>query len=301
MKRNSKELMEWVPSESMQTIARLCETFNKDRVYEVFWEYCRLTEEILRERGAFAWLYHENNVLSGFAVGRKRRVVAHLGEAFVFEEVWGPCEGSSTELGVLDRKDRERAFRFKESVYSSNSRFPMILRAATDNQFAHTIARVLKAKWVNGLVIAEKRLEGKFELSFPAEYRFRMLEDGDQFSMSKIHREAFDEDLSPEEYRSWASKENCRTIIATNHGEPIGFIIAEKRRCDSLGDFNIAIKPAHQGKGVGSVLLKAAFNTFLDMKVKKVIADYLLLNKRAHLLYFKHGFMPKRIYNYFVV
>jgi ribosomal protein S18 acetylase RimI-like enzyme len=293
--------MKWSPSENLRTIAGLCEFFNKKRVYEIFWEYCGLTEEILRERKAYAWLYYEDDLLSGFALGRKRRATIKIGETFVFEEVWGPCDGNTTELGVLGRKDQKRAFEFKKSVCSSDSKLPTVLRAATDNQFAHMLARQLKVKWVNGLVIAEKKLESKFKLSIPAEYKLRMFEDGDESCMSEIHKEAFDEKIPLEEYRAWATAANCHTVIATHRGNLVGFIIAEKRRCGSLGDFNIAIKPAHQHRGVGSALLKASFNIFLEMKVKKVIADYLMLNTHAHILYYKHGFRPKRTYNYFLM
>jgi ribosomal protein S18 acetylase RimI-like enzyme len=97
------------------------------------------------------------------------------------------------------------------------------------------------------------------------------------------------------------SKKDVSRIIATYCKKPIGFIIAEKRRCNSLGDFNIAVKPCHHNKGVGSALLKAAFNVFIDMNVQRVIADYLMLNAPAHRLYQKHRFKPKRIYNYFLM
>jgi GNAT superfamily N-acetyltransferase len=292
--------MKWSPSENLHIVAKLCEVFNKNKIYEIFWEYCGLTEETLRERKASAWLYYEDDVLRGFALGRRRASV-QVGEVFVFEEVSGPCDGNTTELGVLSRNDQKRAFEFKKSVCSLDSKLPTILRAATDNQFAHTMARQLKAKWVNGLVIAEKKLGNKVKLTIPTEYKLRNFEDGDQSCMSEIHREAFDEEISSEEYRKWATAVNCRTVIATHRGRPSGFIIAERRHCGSLGDFNIAIKPAHQHRGVGSALLKATFNIFLEMKVKKVITDYLMLNRHAHLLYYKHGFRPKRTYNYFLI
>jgi ribosomal protein S18 acetylase RimI-like enzyme len=301
MQEKMKGLMEWSPSENLRAIAELCEVFNKKRVYEIFWEYCGLTEQILKERKACAWLLYENGRLSGFALGRKRRATVQIGEAFVFEEVWGPCDGNATELGVLSRKDQQRVFEFKKSVCSLNSKLPRVLRAATDNQFAHVVARQLKVRWVNGLVIAEKKLESKFKLSIPAEYKLRMFEDGDESCMSEIHREVFDEKIPLEEYRAWATGANCRTVIATHQGNLVGFIIAEKRRCGSLGDFNIAIKTAHQDRGLGSALLRASFNIFLEMKVKKVIADYLMLNTHAHILYYKHGFRPKRTYNYFLM
>ncbi len=302
MSENSKmKLANWVPSKDMNTIAKLCRIFNQGKVYEIFWEYCGLTATILSGREAYSWLYYESDEPCGFALGRRRRGAMQMNAAFVFEEVWGPSDGTSNELGRLSRKDTERALKFRKLINSLDFKLPIVLRAATDNQFAHIIARLLKAKWVNGLIIAERKLNKKFEFSAPAGYRFNMFEDGDQFFMSKIHKEAFNEDISPEDYKVWATAENCRTIVATHREEPVGFIIAERRHCGSLGDFNIAVKPTHQGKGVGSALLKAAFNIFIDMKVKRVIADYLILNTSAHNFYQKHGLKPKRNYNYFLM
>lgn len=140
--------------------------------------YCGLTGEVLSKRGAHGWLYYEDDKFSGFALGRQRCGVMRLNGAFVFEEVWGPCDGVSSELSVLSRRDRERALGFKKLIDSSDFKFLIILRAATDNQFAHMIARVLKARWVNGLIIAERRLNRKSEFSTPTGYKFRMFEDG---------------------------------------------------------------------------------------------------------------------------
>lgn len=291
----------WTSTKDLPTIVDLCESFNQGRIYEIFWEYCNLPSNILNEKGAHCWLYHENNRLCGFALGRlKQRDALRMSGAFVFEEVWGPCDGLSNELGQPSKRDMHRIFQFRQLIDSVNSESPIVLRAATDNQFAHMIARGLKARWVNGLVIAERTLNKKVKFSNPAGYNFRLFEDGDQFYMSKIHEKAFQEKFKPEIYKAWATATNCQTIIATYHNIPVGFIIAEKRRCGSLGDFTIAVKPAHQGKGIGSLLLNVAFNVFIDMGVKRIIADYLILNTSAHRLYQKHKFKPKRIYNYFL-
>jgi GNAT superfamily N-acetyltransferase len=291
----------WIPIKDLPIIVDLCESFNQGRIYEIFGEYCNLPSNILNEKGAHCWLYYENNRLCGFALGRlKQKDATHMSGAFVFEEVWGSCDGLSNELSTPSKRDISRVFQFRQLIDSVNCESSIILRAATDNQFAHMIARGLKARWVNGLVIAEKTLDKKVNFLNPAGYSFRLFEDGDQFYMSKIHETAFQEKFKQEIYKAWATATNCQTIIATYHNTPIGFIIAEKRRCGSLGDFIIAVKPAHQGKGVGSLLLNAAFNVFIDMGVKRIIADYLMLNTSAHRLYQKHKFEPKRIYNYFL-
>jgi len=284
----------WIPSKNLSLIANLCVDFNKGKVYEIFWEYCDLTAEILSKMQALCWLYYEDSKLSGFALGRLK------GETFVAEEIWGPCDGMSNELGQLSRLDMKRTLRFKKVVASLSFGVPIVIRAATDNQFAHLIARTLGARWMNGLIISERTLNRKFEISTPTGYRLRMFTEGDQFYMSKIHKQAFGRIFSPNDYKTWTRAANYKTIMATYNKKSVGFIIAEKRRCGSLGDFTIVISPAHQKKGIGSALLKAAFNIFVDMGVKRVIADYLILNTSANRLYQKHKFKPKRVYNYFL-
>jgi len=303
MPRNMKtKLAGWTTTKDLSTIIENCEKFNQGRTYEIFGEYCNLTPNILKERGAHCWLYYENEKLRGFALGRRKRgILLRMGDNFIFEEVWGPCDGLSNELGQPSKRDNERILKFKKLLNSTKWKSLIVLRAATDNQFAHMIARALGAKWINGLIIAERTLNKKVKFSNPKGYKLRMFEDGDQFCMSKIHEETFKERCKPKIYKVWATAANCRTIIATYCKKPIGFIIAEKRRCNSLGDFNIAVKPCHHNKGVGSALLKAAFNVFIDMNVQRVIADYLILNAPAHRLYQKHGCKPKRIYNYFLI
>jgi len=290
-----------MPSKDFSTIISLCESFNQGRIYEILGEYCNLTSDIFEERGAHCWLFYENDRLCGFALGRRRQKgLLRMDGAFIFEEVWAPCDGLPNEFGQPSKRDIKRILQFKRLIDSMNRKSPTILRAAIDNRFAHMIARALKARWMNGLVIAERTLNKKVKFSNPAGYKLRLFEDGDQFHTSKIHEKAFKEKCKPKIYKAWATATNCRTIIATCHNVPVGFMIAEKRRCGSLGDFTIAVKPTHQGKGIGSVLLKAAFNAFIDMGVKRVIADYLMLNASAQRLYEKNNFEPKRIYNYFL-
>jgi ribosomal protein S18 acetylase RimI-like enzyme len=288
-----------VASKDLATVVRLCKHFNRNKVYEVFGEYCGLTSDILNERHARSWLYYENSRLKGFALGRRRQGDFGMREAFVFEEIWASCDGISTEWGLPSEDDIGRVKQFKGLIESLDESL-IVLRASVDNHFAHLLARTLKAYWINGLILAERRLNGKVEVSTPTGFALRMFKNGDQQLIARIHQEAFAENFSAEKYKAWATASNCRTIVATKERRIVGFMIAEKRRCGSLGDFTIAIDRCYRRKGLGSALLDAAFNVFIDMKIKKVIADYLLLNTPAHYLYQKHNFKPKRIYNYFL-
>jgi hypothetical protein len=79
-----------------------------------------------------------------------------MGDNFIFEEVWGPCNGLSNELGQPRKIDTERIINFTRLLNSMKCELPIVLRAASDNPFAHIIARELGAKWINGLIIAKE-------------------------------------------------------------------------------------------------------------------------------------------------
>ena len=289
----------WAPSKDLLTVVKLCRFFNRRRVYAIFDEYCGLTSDVLFKKQAKSWLYYEDGRVKGFALGRHSQGALRMRGAFAFEEVWAPCDGVSTELGCLSEDDIEKVNRFRELIESMEENL-IVIRASVDNSFAHLVARTLKANWINGLVLAERKLSEKVEVSVPKGFRLRTFKSGDENRIARIHKEVFGENFSPMRYRIWATASNCRTIVATKNGFPVGFIIAEKRSCGSLGDFIIAVDPSHHRKGLGSTLLQAAFNVFIDMNVKKVIADYLMLNTPAHHFYQKHNFRPKRTYNYFL-
>lgn len=129
----------------------------------------------------------------------------------------------------------------------------------------------------------------------------RLFKNRDEKDLSHIHQNAFREEFAPASYRVWATAPNCRTLVVTYSSRPVGFIIAEKRPYRQIGDFNIAVEPNYQGRGLGRALLRAALRAFVHMGVRRVIADYLLLNTAAHGLYQSHGFRVVRAYNYFMM
>jgi GNAT superfamily N-acetyltransferase len=89
--------------------------------------------------------------------------------------------------------------------------------------------------------------------------------------------------------------------MATHHAEPVGFIIAEKGNYASLGDFTIVVRPAHRNKCLSSALPQAALNVFVNMGVRRVITDYLMVIAPAHNLYRELGLGQKRTCGFFML
>lgn len=114
-------------------------------------------------------------------------------------------------------------------------------------------------------------------------------------------KEVYSEQVSPGEFKDWATKKQCKTLVASLGNQPVGFIIAEKRPYNSLGDFAIAVSPSQQRRGLGGALLDAGLNALYQIGVKRVIADYRMFNGATHALYGGRGFKPSRVYNYFLV
>jgi ribosomal protein S18 acetylase RimI-like enzyme len=213
------------------------------------------------------------------------------------EELWGPCEGTSSINQPVHATDASRLKRFRRLLAKIPRR--VLLRGAIDNPFANLLARQIGAEWAGGFLLSTKKLRGRCVVKEPENCELRRFEEGDEKDMARIHFRAFHYRHPADEYRKWAMSSNCKTTVALQDNQPVGFFIAEKRAYKGYGDFNMAVDPSHHGRGVGSALLQNGLNDLYEMNVRTAIADFLLLNTRAEALYRKHGFQIARAYNYY--
>ncbi len=281
----------WVSTRDVSSLAKLCEDWNRGRLYEILWEYDSLSAAVLTERRAKGWFYYEDGQRAGFALGRRLR------QSWIIEELWGPCEGSSDIDQPIHPDDVARTRPLRRLLDGISKQ--VLIRAAVDNPFANLQAKLSGAEWCGGFLLAKKRLGRRTDVSTPANCHLRRFRPGDEKHLSRIHTRALYYRHPAEEYRKWATASNCITTLAMLSGKPVGFFIAEKRPYRKYGDFNIAVDPSVQGRGIGSALLQNGLNDLADMGVTTAIADFLLLNAHAQALYRKHGFETARAYNYF--
>ena len=280
----------WVSEQDSFALVRSVEQWNKGRFYETLWEY-KLSPSALEERNARGWFYYEHDELAGFALGRRLRNQWH------FEELWGPCEGSS-ELPIhLERQDQMRTRCFRRLLGQTRSR--TFIRAALDNAFANIVAREVGANWCGGYLLATRKIRQKLNVQVPSGFKLRRFWKGDERDMSRIHSGAFHFPHPPDQYLEWATSPNCKTTLAVSQGTPVGFLIAEKRPYNGYGDFTIAVHPRFHGKGIGSALMETGLNDLIDMRCKMAIADFWLQNAKVQALNRKYGFRIVRAYNYY--
>jgi ribosomal protein S18 acetylase RimI-like enzyme len=281
----------WFATDDLSRLVEQCEFWNKDRFYEILWEYSGLSPTILMERAARGWLYYENGKLAGFALGRQRFGWWEM------EELWGPCQGTSSISQPIHHHDVSRAERFRRLLAKIPSR--VLIRGAVDNAFANLLAKQIGAEWSGGFLLSTRKLRRKCVVKKLENCKLRRFKEGDEKDVARIHFRAFHYRHPADEYKKWAMASNCRTTLALRGNQPVGFFIAEKRAYKGYGDFNMAVDPSHHGGGVGSALLQNGLNDLYDMNVRTAIADFLLLNTRAQALYRKHGFQTARAYNYY--
>lgn len=282
----------WVGSDNFALVTNLCRIWNRGNLYEILGEYAELKPSHLEEKKVRCWLYLENEILAGFALCKQ------MGDFTVIEEIWGPFNGLFGDQVSLPDVDRERARIFQNSVLPTLKQ-PVLLRAATDNPFAHGLARALCLPWFNGVVIASKDLVKKIKLKPPGDFSLRDFREGDEKFFSILHTSSFAETISAKDFKRWATAPNVNTFVAVKGSRRLGFIIAERRQYNLLGDFNMAVKLEYQSKGIGSVLLSVGLNSLYERGVRAAIADYRTLNPVTHRIYSKYGFQPIRTYNYF--
>jgi GNAT superfamily N-acetyltransferase len=290
---NLRSRLLWKESSDYALTARLCEKWNSGRLYEIFWEYADLRSRTLKEKSARSWLCYEDSKLSGFALGRSVKGL------FVIEELWGQFIGLFGDTVAISEVDLSRVEAFRSQVLERIGERRFLIRGAMDNCFAHGVARALKLPWFNGLVLGERALTSRTAVRVPEGYALRGFRSGDEEFFERLYREVYSEEVSPREFADWATKDQCRTIIASLGDRPVGFVIAEKRPYNLLGDFAIAVSPRQQRRGVGGALLDAGLDALYQMGTRRVIADYRTLNGATHALYEGRGFKPKRVYNYF--
>ena len=282
----------WVPTRDLTALADLCLQWNKGRFYEILWEYT-LTPATLQERNARGWLYYEDDRPAGFALGRWHE----LRRWWHFEELWGPCEGSSELPTRTGEQDQWRARQFQRLLRQLKRR--ILIRAAVDNPFGNVIAREVGAQWCGGYLLATRRLSRKVTVGGPAGFKLRRFRKGDEKDMSRIHHAAFHIRHPPREYLEWATSPKCRTTLVLLQGAAVGFLTAEKRRDGRYGDFNIAVDPKFHTRGLGSALMERGLNDLIEMGCETAVADYWLQNAKVQALNRKYGFRIVRAYNYY--
>lgn len=271
-------------------LVKSVEQWNRRRLYEVLWEY-KLSPSALHEGNASGWFYYEHGEVMGFALGRRLRNQWH------FEELWGPCEGSSElPIRALDQ-DVWRARCVRKLLRQIGSR--IFIRAAVDNSFANIVAREVGADWCGGYLLATRSLRQKLKVKVPVGFKLRRFQKGNERDLSRIHFAAFHFPNPPDRYLEWATSPNCRTTLAFSHGTPVGFLTAEKRPYNSFGDFNIAVSPRFHGRGIGSALMETGLNDLIEMGCRTAIADFWLQNAKVQRLNQKYGFRIARAYNYY--
>ncbi len=183
----------WVLTRDLAALRESCKRWNKDRFYEILWEYNHLTLSILKQRKARGWFYYEGGSLEGFALGRERLGWWH------FEELWGPCEGSSELPSRIKPRDAIRAGRFQKLLAQLKTR--TLIRAAVHNSYANIIAQHVGAQWSGGFLLATRSLQRKLMVNIPRGFQLRCFRNGDEKYMSRIHLTAFRFPHPPGEYR----------------------------------------------------------------------------------------------------
>jgi ribosomal-protein-alanine N-acetyltransferase len=78
-------------------------------------------------------------------------------------------------------------------------------------------------------------------------------------------------------------------LVAECHREVIGFILAVNNDIDSARILMLSITQGHQGKGIGSSLLRMLLER-MDYQVKKISLEVRMDNTPAILFYRHHGF-----------
>ncbi|MHC1611583.1 MAG: ribosomal protein S18-alanine N-acetyltransferase [Candidatus Methanospirareceae archaeon] len=120
--------------------------------------------------------------------------------------------------------------------------------------------------------------------------RLRNFKPSDTRRVMEIEKESFldgDPALYLELYEEWPGG----FLVAETEGEVIGFVVLVLTPEREGRIFSIAVDPRYRGRGVGKVLLKAAFNTLRRRKISYARLEVRASNYIAQHLYRSMGFM----------
>jgi ribosomal protein S18 acetylase RimI-like enzyme len=89
-------------------------------------------------------------------------------------------------------------------------------------------------------------------------------------------------------------------IALDEHGRPCGFIVASRISRGAGMIPQIAIHPSHQGRGVGTGLMRRALGSFQSLGYRSVGLTVTLKNRRAFEWYRRIGFQPRKEFGAYV-
>jgi ribosomal-protein-alanine N-acetyltransferase len=130
----------------------------------------------------------------------------------------------------------------------------------------------------------------------------REYEPGDFERLFEIDRAAFARDLaySRAELRSYVGSPRCRTLVAEEGGEVVGFAIACRERGGSAHLVTLDVPPARQRRGIGSRLLAAVEAQLAAAGLRTVVLETPADEDGARRFYEKHGYgVVRRLAGYY--
>jgi ribosomal protein S18 acetylase RimI-like enzyme len=89
-------------------------------------------------------------------------------------------------------------------------------------------------------------------------------------------------------------------ICLDEHGDPCGFITSSRISGSAAMIPQIAVRPSHQGKGIGNALMQSAFEGLLASGIRTVSLTVTAENRRAFQWYQRLGFLTRKQFGAFV-
>jgi ribosomal protein S18 acetylase RimI-like enzyme len=90
--------------------------------------------------------------------------------------------------------------------------------------------------------------------------------------------------------------ENSKSLVAEVNDKVVGYISASYDPGPRLGVIGIvSVDPGHQGRGIGSALMRSAIEFLKAKGVRKIWTTVSTINTRAILYYLKNGFRAEGI------
>jgi GNAT superfamily N-acetyltransferase len=223
--------------------------------------------------------------------GRDRR-------RMLVEEVIGDTAGVTVRTSQLDPTDDSLLrpiWQFVVDAFRAGRQDTVLLRTFEANPIGLALVRQQGFVFVNSLRTAARTAATGLAHDAPDGYSVRRATADDGREIAQIHHECYKERIKPEEIARWMKRPHTRTVVCERGGFTVGYAHGAQR--DGIGDLWVAVRDAHQRKGVGAALASAIVNFLQGRGAARV--NHWGLDVPAASLLRKLGFVTERVHLYF--
>lgn len=223
-------------------------------------------------------------------------ILGKVGRELLVEEflLHAPTAGREPDGRVkLEESTISHAHEFLVKKFQEERQDHVTLRCVESNPAGLLLARRHGFSFANALVVASGAVRP--QAAPPAGYAIRRASSVDARSVARLHDEALNTPVRPEDLDTLLKHSETRVFIAEREAFPVGLALAQAK--DGVGRWTVGVRDAHRHKGLGRALAQEALQ-FFAAKHLTPVTTYWALDAAASRFARGLGVRTERTYLY---